>query len=66
MATVNQFLGNFQQQLVLFNRRLAAFFTFLGMKLRNFSSLTVQEQISFGLIGVGLILIATSIVLFLV
>ncbi|MDO8511274.1 MAG: hypothetical protein Q7S55_03850 [Nanoarchaeota archaeon] len=66
MATVNQFLSNFQQQVMLFNRRSAAFFSFLGMKLKNFSSLTVQEQISFGFIGIGLVLIVTSIVLFLV
>lgn len=65
MATVNQFLSNFQQQIALFNRRVSAFFSFLGMKLNNFKSLAVKEQISFGLIGIGLLFIMISIVLFL-
>ncbi|MEK6940100.1 MAG: hypothetical protein AABX31_05215 [Nanoarchaeota archaeon] len=66
MTTVNQMANNFQQQAVLFNRRMSAFFSFLGMKLTNFKTLTLQEQISFGLIGMGLVLVVTSIVLFLV
>ena len=66
MAALNQIMDNFQQQAMLFNRRISAFFLFLGMKLKNFTSLSIQEQISFGLIGIGLILVVTSMVLFLV
>ncbi|MDP3698075.1 MAG: hypothetical protein Q8R47_00660 [Nanoarchaeota archaeon] len=64
MAAFNQVFHDFQQQAALFNRRIYAFFSFLGMKLKNFKSLSLQEQISFGLIGAGLIFIVTSIVLF--
>jgi len=65
MVALNQILNNFQQQAALFNRRISAFFSFLVMKLKNFKNLTLQEQISFGVIGIGLIFIVTSIILFL-
>jgi hypothetical protein len=65
MAALNQVLHNFQQQAALFNRRVAAFFSFLAMKLKNFKSLSIQEQVSFGLIGIGMIFIVTAIVLFI-
>ena len=65
MASVNQIMGNFQQQLALFNRRIAAFFSFVLTRLKNFKALTLQEQIAFGLIGIGLVFIVVSLVLFL-
>ncbi|MBI4147059.1 hypothetical protein HY494_00210 [Candidatus Woesearchaeota archaeon] len=65
MASVNQFMNNLQRQLVLFNRRISAFFSFIITKLKNFKSLTIQEQVSFGLMGIGLVFIVASIVLFL-
>jgi len=66
MAAFNQIVNNFQQQAMLFNRRISAFFSFIGMKLKHFKALSIQEQISFGLIGIGLVLVVTSAVLFLV
>jgi len=65
MATVNQIMSDFQQQAAQFNQRISAFFSFLLMKLKNFKNLSLQEQVSFGLIGIGLVFIVTSVILFL-
>jgi len=62
---LNQMLSEFQQQAALFNRRIAAFFSFVLSRVKNFKNLSLAEQIAFGLIGAGLIFIITSIVLFL-
>ena len=41
------------------------FFNFIVNKLKNFKNLTLGEQISFGIIGGGFVLILVSIVLFI-
>lgn len=66
MVALNQVFTGFQQGVALFFRRIAAFFSFLAMRLKNFKALSIQEQIAFGLIGIGLVFIATSVVMFLV
>lgn len=62
---MNQIKNELQQQVTLFNQRLAAFFGFLLLKLTHFKSLTLAEQLSFGAIGMGLVLVITSAILFL-
>jgi len=65
MATINQVVNQFQQQLNLMARQISAFFSFIGNRISNFTRLALAEQISYGLIGVGLILIITSVILFI-
>jgi hypothetical protein len=48
------------------NEVIVDFFSFVGNKLGNFKELSLGEQIAFGCIGAGLILILISIVLFIV
>jgi hypothetical protein len=66
MAAVNQFVGRFQQQLALFNRRFSAFFSFVLNRLKNFKNISLQEQIAYGVTGVGIVLMITSIILFVI
>lgn len=66
MATINQFVGRFQQQVALFNRRFSAFFSFVLGRIKNFKNISLQEQIAYGVIGVGLVLMIISIILFLI
>ncbi|MBI4980180.1 hypothetical protein HZC30_01315 [Candidatus Woesearchaeota archaeon] len=56
---------SFQDTLNDFNQKISDFFSFIGNKLQNFKELSVGEQVSFGCIGVGILLILISIVLFL-
>jgi|GEM_PF-4450050 len=65
MATVNQIMNGIEQQLVLFGRRVSAFFSFVSSRIKNIKTISLPEQIAYGLIGIGLVLIITSIVLFL-
>ena len=53
------------QQSQGFSQSISAFFDFINGKLNDFPNLTRGEQISFISIGVGLILILTSMVLFI-
>mgnify|MGYP001582915791 CR=1 len=55
---------SFQDTLNDFNQKITNFFSFIGDKLKNFKDLSVGEQVSFGCIGVGILLILISIVLF--
>ncbi len=55
----------FQDTLNDFNQKITDFFSSIGDKLQNFKNLSPGEQVSFGCIGVGLLLILISIVLFL-
>ena len=59
MVDIKAFLGRL-------NQKISSFFGFTGMKLKNFKNLTLGEQISFGAIGVGLVLMVTSVVLFII
>lgn len=59
MADVKRSLANL-------NQKISDFFRFIGVKLQNFKNLTLGEQISFGVVGVGIVLILISMVLFVV
>jgi len=65
MATFNQIMGSFEQQIMLFGQRISAFFSFIASRIKNFKTISLPEQVSFGLIGIGLVFIITSIILFL-
>tara|TARA_Y100000310_G_C20090905_1_gene538212 strand:+ start:330 stop:506 length:177 start_codon:yes stop_codon:yes gene_type:complete len=56
----------FKQQINLIDRKIVSFFNFVGNKLKNFPNLSLGEQISYPAVGLGLLLILTSIVLFIV
>lgn len=56
----------FKDGLDNFNRKISYFFSFVAGKLKNFKNLTLGEQISYSAIGVGLIMILASIVLFVI
>ncbi|HLD79623.1 MAG TPA: hypothetical protein VJA18_03620 [Candidatus Nanoarchaeia archaeon] len=62
---INQVVNQFQQQMHLLVRQISAFFSFVFNRIKNFSRLALAEQTSYGLIGVGLILIITSVILFI-
>ena len=47
------------------NQKVSYFFTFLFSKVKNYPNLSLGEQVSFGSIGLGLLLILTSMVLFI-
>ena len=47
-----------------FNQSINNFFTFFGEQLKNFKQLETPEQIAFGCIGLGLVLIILAIILF--
>ncbi len=65
MATANQVINQLTQQVALVFRQISSFFSFVFNKVRNFNNLKLQEQIAYGVIGVGLVLTVTSIVLFI-
>ena len=54
------------QKLNAFNQKVSAFTQFVIDKLKNFKNLTLGEQISFGVIGGGFVLVLVSFVLFLI
>jgi hypothetical protein len=56
---------SFQDTLNELNQKISNFFSFIGDKLKNFKELSVGEQVSFGCVGVGILLILISIMLFL-
>ncbi|MEK6950467.1 MAG: hypothetical protein AABX13_01965 [Nanoarchaeota archaeon] len=53
-------------QLKAINTAITNFFSFIGGKLSNFRNLTLGEQLSYGSIGGGLLLILVAVVLFIV
>ena len=57
MVDVGQAFQNFQQQ-------INAFFVFVGDKLKNFKTISRGEQISYVVVGTGMILVLVSLVLF--
>ncbi len=59
-------MPDFKQSLEQMNRKINTFFSFVGNKLRNFKNLTRGEQVSYGSIGAGLLLMLVSVVLFIV
>ena len=48
------------------SQAFTSFISFIGGKLQNFPNLTLGEQISYPAIGLGLVLVLTSIVLFII
>ena len=46
--------------------RVGDFFSFVANKLAHFRSLSRGEQVSYGAVGVGLVLVLVALVLFLV
>jgi len=60
------FKTTFINAITRINKKINTFFTFLLAKLKNFKNLTPGEQISYSSIGVGLVLIVVSMVLFII
>ncbi|MBT4935267.1 hypothetical protein HOL21_04820 [Candidatus Woesearchaeota archaeon] len=58
--------SGFSQKLNAFNTKINAFFSFIGTKLKNYPKLSIGEKISYPSIALGVILIITSIILFVV
>ncbi len=56
----------FNDQLTAIKATITHFFSFIAGKLKNFSNLTLGEQISYGSIGGGLLLILVAVVLFII
>ena len=65
MATANQVINQLTQQVALVFKQISSFFSFVFNKVHNFMNLKLQEQIAYGVIGVGLVLTALSIALFI-
>ena len=57
---------DFKQQLNQINLELNQFVNFVLVKLKNFPRLSLGEQISYPVIGLGFILIITAIVMFVI
>ena len=52
-------------QLNQINEQISRFFGFVINKLKNYKNLSLGEQIAYPIIGAGLLLILTSIILFI-
>jgi len=59
-------MANMQQAFAQVQRQLNSFFSFVGNKLRNFKSITRGEQVSYVVVGTGMVLVLISLVLFAV
>ncbi len=55
-----------QDQLNAFNEKINRFIAFIGGKLANFKNLSIGEQISYIAIGLGIILVLTGVVLYII
>ncbi|MEK6853363.1 MAG: hypothetical protein AABX64_01645 [Nanoarchaeota archaeon] len=66
MVMVNQVFSQIYQELALVSKNFAGFFYMVANKLVNFTKLALAEQIAYGVILVGLTLIITSIIMFLI
>lgn len=66
MVMVNQVFSQIYQELVLAGKNVSGFFSMLANKLANFTRLALAEQIAYGVILVGLTLIITSIIMFMI
>ena len=58
-------MPNFKASLARMNGKIKSFFSFLGNKLKNFKRLTVNEQVSYSCVGLGFLMMLTSVVLFI-
>ena len=56
----------FKEQMDVFNQKVNGFIAFIGSKLSNFGSLSRGEQVSYSSIGLGIILVLASLVLFVI
>jgi hypothetical protein len=55
----------FQDSLQAMNDSINSFFNFIAGKLSNFKNLSLGEQIAYPCVGLGLILIVVSLVMFI-
>ncbi|MFH1275991.1 MAG: hypothetical protein ABIH82_02680 [Candidatus Woesearchaeota archaeon] len=62
----NQLTAQFNQQINLINQNFNILVNFVSAKLKDFPNLTIGEQVSYPAIGLGLVLILISIVLFII
>ena len=60
-----EIVNQFQQGLAVLQEKTGMFFSFIGGKLHQYQSLTLGEQISYPAIGLGLLLVLISVVLFI-
>ena len=57
-------MSSIQDSFAGMQESMRLFFTFIGGKLSNYKNLSVGEQVSYLLAGLGLVLIFISVVLF--
>jgi len=55
----------FTESINAFNQAINGFFSFFGEQLKNFKQLETPEQIAFGGVGLGLVLVLLAIILFI-
>lgn len=60
-----QLNAGINHRLAVFTQKFVGFFTFIAYKLKNFKNLTLGEQLGFGSVGIGLILILISLIMFI-
>jgi hypothetical protein len=63
---MSEFQTKVNAQLKILTDQINSFFSFVGEKLKNYKNLTLGEQVAYPTIGVGLVLILTSLVLFII
>ena len=56
----------FQDTLNAFNEKINYFISFIGGKLKDFKNLSKGEQISYIAIGLGIIILLTGIILYII
>ncbi len=61
-----QFNAQLNESFAQLNKTISGFFNFITYRIKNFSRLSIGEQISFSAIGLGLVLIIASMVLFMI
>ncbi|MBI2151590.1 hypothetical protein HYU21_02580 [Candidatus Woesearchaeota archaeon] len=54
-----------KQSFADFNQNVNDFFNFIADKLKNYKNLSIGEQIAYPAVGLGLILILVSLVMFI-
>ena len=62
----DDFKDSWNEKMARINESINEFFSFIGNKLKNFKRLSLGEQIAYCCVGMGLVLILVSIVLFVV
>ncbi|MEW5897461.1 MAG: hypothetical protein AB1668_07235 [Nanoarchaeota archaeon] len=65
MASFKEINGQISGALSAFNQKFNNMFSFLYQKIKNFRDLTLGEKISYSTMGIGLLLILISLVMFM-